>query len=286
MQVTGPVFSRIFDRTGSQYASKLKHSIEPYFNLERVSPIDDFSQYVQIDGTDTVVGKVTRMSYGVNNRLFRKPGDGGNSREMVTIALGQSYYSDAKASQYDKNYQTSYGTAPSHLSPLTLQVRATPTEKITAQYRAEYDTKYRAFRTMSADGTVAISDWLHATAGWSQRRFIDGLPGFDNPARLDHYLNSATTWKAWNNRVGGVYNFNYDILHGRFLQQRMLTYYNAQCCGIAMEYQQYNFSGVSTSPVPQDHRLNFTVTLAGIGTFSNIFGAFGGGGGGGAGNSY
>ena len=37
-QVTGPVLSKIWTRPGSVYAEKLKHSIEPYFNVERVSP--------------------------------------------------------------------------------------------------------------------------------------------------------------------------------------------------------------------------------------------------------
>ena len=49
--------------------------------MQRISPIDDFAQFVQIDGMDTVVGKVTRVSYGVNNRVFRKPGGGGQSRK-------------------------------------------------------------------------------------------------------------------------------------------------------------------------------------------------------------
>ena len=44
----------------------------------------------------------------------------------------------------------------------------------------------------------------------------------------------------------------------------------------------YNLTGISSSPVHEGHRFNFTVTLAGIGTFSNIFGAFGGTGGTGA----
>lgn len=276
-QVTGPVFARIFNRTGSQYAEKLKHSIEPYFNIQRISAIDKFDQFVQIDGTDTIVGKVTRIGYGVTNRFFRKPGGGGRSRELLTASLGQSYYSDQKAAQFDKNYQTAYGTAPSHLSPLALQVRSTPTDTIQAQFRMEYDTKFHAIRTMSADGTVAIGDWLHSTAGWSQRRFIEGLPGFNDPTRLDHYLNSATTWKGWNNRVGTVYNFNYDIRRDRFLQQRIMGYYNAQCCGFALEFQQYNLTGISSSPVPADKRFNFTITLAGIGSFSNPFGAMGAG---------
>ena len=278
-QVTGPVFNRIFNRPGSAYAEKIKHSIEPFFNVQRISPIDDFDKFVTIDGVDTVVGKVTRVSYGINNRFFRKPGGGGRSTELVTVALGQSYYTDSRAAQYDKYYQTAYGSAPSKFSPLSLQVRAWPTEGVNAQFRAEYDTAFDAIRTMSADGTVALSDWLHSTFGWSQRRFIDGLPGFDDPDRLDHYLNSASSWRALRNRIGGAYSFNYDIKTGRFLQQRVLNYYNAQCCGFALEYQQFDLSGFGSSlPVQKDQRWNFSITLAGIGSFSNFFGAFGGGG--------
>ena len=277
-QVAGPTFNRIWNRPGSLYAEKIKHSIEPYFTVQRVSPIDDFAEFVQIDGVDTVVGKVTRVSYGVNNRVFRKPGGGGRSTEVVTVALGQSYYTDARAAQYDKYYQTSNGSAPSKFSPLSLQVRAWPVQGINAQFRAEYDTKFEAIRTMSADGTVALGEWLHSTFGWSQRRFIEGLAGFDNPSRLDHYLNSASSWKALGNRVGGAYTFNYDIKTGRFLQQRLLNYYNAQCCGFALEYQQFDLSGFNTiTPVQKDQRFNFSITLAGIGSFSNFFGALGGG---------
>ena len=277
-QITGPTFNRIWNRTGSQYAEKIKHSVEPYMTVQRISPIDDFAQFVQIDGVDTVVGKVTRVNYGVNNRFFRKPGGGGRSTEMVTVALGQSYYTDARAAQYDKYYQTSNGSAPSKFSPLSLQVRAWPAEGVNAQFRAEYDTKFSALRTMSADGTVALRDWLHSTFGWSQRRFIEGLSGFNDPSRLDHYVNSASSWKALANRIGGSYSFNYDIKTGRFLQQRLLNYYNVQCCGFALEYQQFDLSGYNTTlPVQKDTRFNFSITLAGIGSFSNFFGAFGGG---------
>ncbi len=46
------------------------------------------------------------------------------------------------------------------------------------------------------------------------------------------------------NRYGAIYSFNYDILRGTMLQQRISGFYNAQCCGIAFEYQRYNFAGV------------------------------------------
>ena len=45
------------------------------------------------------------------------------------------------------------------------------------------------------------------------------------------------------------------------LKQRMSAFYNAQCCGIAFEYQTFNYGGVTAGlPVPSDHRffLSFT----------------------------
>ena len=38
-----------------------------------------------------------------------------------------------------------------------------------------------------------------------------------------------------------------------------------------------NFPSSSAYPVPQDNRFNISFTLAGLGTFSNFFGALGGG---------
>ena len=55
-----------------------------------------------------------------------------------------------------------------------------------------------------------------------------------------------------------------------------MAFYNAQCCGINIEYQTYNLGGLVELRRPQDHRFNLSFTLAGIGTFSNFFGAFGG----------
>ena len=79
------------------------------------------------------------------------------------------------------------------------------------------------------------------------------------------------------NRLGGTYSFNYDLRRDSFLQQRYLAYYNAQCCGFAVEYQTFNFDGgFAGVPIPQDRRFNISFTLAGIGSFSNVLGAFGG----------
>ena len=48
----------------------------------------------------------------------------------------------------------------------------------------------------------------------------------------------------------------------------------AQCCGVQAEFQQFNYP--IGFPISADRRINFAFVLAGLGTFSNFFGAFGG----------
>jgi hypothetical protein len=53
--------------------------------------------------------------------------------------------------------------------------------------------------------------------------------------------------------------------------------YLAQCCGLTMEFQKWNYASVGSNlAIPTDMRFNFGFILAGLGTFSNFFGAFGG----------
>ena len=278
-RITGPVFTKIWDAPNNAYAERFKHVIEPTVTLQRVTAIDNFDQIVQLEGIDSIVGGSTQVGYGVVNRFLarRRQGD---VREMLSITLMQSFYTDVRAAQFDRRFRTSFnGTPPTKLTPVSLVVRSSPNEQIDATLRAEYDTRFGAFRTISADGTVGIGGWMQTTAGWSQRRLITGLPGFNDPGRLDHFLSAATTLKTPDNRMGGVYNFHYDLLRDRYLQQRILAYYNAQCCGVAAEYQMFNFRGLgSRAPVPVDHRFSITFTLAGVGTFSNFFGGLAGAG--------
>ncbi len=231
---------------------------------------------MKLESTDFTVGNVTRYTYGLTNRLYAKKEV---SREIATVSLSQTYYTDATAAQYDRQYQSSFSTSPtpSHYSPVALQVRTSPTERLQAEFRTEWDPTAHAIRTIAANGTFADRDWLHVSAGWSQRRFIQNLPGFNDPNRADQYINALANVRGFRNRIGGTYSFNYDLLRDEFLQQRWVAYYNAQCCGVGLEYQSFNLQGAFVAPgLAQDRRFNISFTLAGIGTFSNLFGAFGG----------
>ncbi len=274
-RITGPVFNKIFNPPEGSIGSKFKHVIEPTLAIQRLTAIDQFDRIVKLESTDYTVGNVTRYTYALTNRLYAKKDV---SREVLTATISQTYYTDANAALYDRQYQSSFSSSkPTHYSPVALQVRTSPTDRLQAEFRTEWDPTAHALRTLAANGTYSDGDWLTLQAGWSQRRFIPDLRGFDDPNRADQYLNAVVNMRGYRNRIGGSYAFNYDLLRDQFLHQRWIAYYNAQCCGIGFEYQTFNFQGsLVASGLAQDRRFNISFTLAGIGTFSNLFGAFGG----------
>ena len=268
-RIVGPVFHRIWDNASGR---KIKHLIEPSLVIQRTTGVEDFDRYVRLDGVDNILGGVTRYTYGVNNRLYAKRE---NSREVMNIGVSQTYYTDARAATLDPNYQT-FGVPPTNFGAIAITARVAPTLTSQANVRTEWDHQVNALRTITASGTIVKSYWLQAEAGWSLRRFIPELPGFTE-AVANHYLNASTTLKTRRNNFGGTYSFNYDMRRDEFLQQRYMAYYNAQCCGVAVEWQTWNLQGTVTGlAVPQDRRFNISVTLAGIGAVPSFFGALSG----------
>jgi hypothetical protein len=78
-------------------------------------------------------------------------------------------------------------------------------------------------------------------------------------------------------RATGTYNIQWDISRSYIVSQSVMMSYLAQCCGLTVEFQKYNYSSFGQSlAIPSDTRFNFGFILAGLGTFSNFFGAFGG----------
>ncbi len=103
---------------------------------------------------------------------------------------------------------------------------------------------------------------------------IEGLPGFEENSAT-HFLNANSSFKFLQNRVGASYGFDFDIRAKGFVQQRMIGYYNAQCCGISVDYQNLVISNIGQPTALKDRRFGLSFTLAGIGSFANPFGAFG-----------
>jgi LPS-assembly protein len=274
-RITGPVFNRIFSTPGGRFAERYKHVIEPTLTIQRVTAFDIFDRIVKFESGDFTLGGVTRYTYGLSNRLYAKKEV---SREIASLNISQTYYTDDRAAQFDRDYESSFNgqAKPTNFSAVAITARVSPTDQVNGEFRTEWHPTAHTLTTLSAGGTVRNGSWLDVWAGWSMRRHIPELPDFSNPESATHYLNASATVRSPSSRVGGTYSFNYDFRRDYFLQQRIQAYYNAQCCGIVMEYQSMSFQGIPGITVPQDRRFNISFSLAGIGTFSNFLGALGG----------
>lgn len=274
-RIVGPSFNRIFNTPGNGYAEKFKHLVEPSLSIQRTTAIEEFPNIVRLESGDYTVGNVTRFTYGVRNVLYAKKE---SSREIASVNVGQTYYSDENAAQYDRNYQSSYSdqVAPTKFSAVAVTARVTPTDRFQGEFRTEWDPTVHTLKTMSASGMLRTGEWLQLSGSWSRRRFIPELPDYSDPNQATHAASAAATLRNSSNRLGGTYSFDYDFQRDYFLQQRIQGYYNAQCCGVVLEFQTFNFQGIQGISVPQDKRFNISFSLAGIGTFSNFLGALGG----------
>ncbi len=279
-EVVGPVFTRVFTPNNG-FAERLKHVVEPAFTVQRVTSIDNLNQIPTTASYEFVVGGTTRITYGLTNRLLVRrstPAEGagagaaGAPREFLSVAVNQSYYTNEAASTFDNAYSYSaIFRAPNNFSTVALSARAMPAQAVGVDVRMEYDpiAEEKPLVGLGVNG-VLRSRLVETTAGWSKQNYGGG-----NQFTSNHYIQQSTTMRFAGNKVGGTVQFNYDIARSTMLNQRYIANYNAQCCGIAFEYQAFNFPSVGFG-VPQDRRFNFAFTLAGIGTFSNFFGTFGG----------
>ena len=283
-QIVGPVFNRVWDTPDNGYAEKFKHTIEPVLTFSKTSTIEDFQKVVQTDGTDNFVTGV-QYAYGLNNRFYAKralvPGQPAIAREIFDVSVMQTYYSDERQSLYDRQFQTSLlsGNQQSHFSPIALSFRGMPTTTLNATVSAEFDSHYLELRTISAQAGFSNAN-IQASMGWSKRAFIAELAGFNDPNNLDHTITGSTNLRTRDNKYGLQYSFGYDVNHGAMTAQRTTGFYNAQCCGLAIEYSRFNYLAYGTAsslaPIPSDHRFFMSFTLAGLGNFSPFNGALGG----------
>lgn len=279
VDVVGPVFTRVFTPQNA-LADRLKHVVEPSFSVQRRTTIENQDRIPQrAGGYDIIIGGTTQMNYGLTNRvLVRKDVEGqpqaGAPRELLSVTVRQSYYTDERASTFDTSYSYGYNfRAASAFSPIALVARAIPTSPLSIDYRLEYDPvpddeTIPKLLGMSLNGTLR-SENADVSTGWSRQAYTTG-------SRSNNFIQTATNLRFRGSKFGGNATFNYDIARSTLVNQRYVGFYNAQCCGISVEYQSFNYPVGTGFLLPRDRRFNMSFTLAGVGSFSNFFGAFGG----------
>jgi LPS-assembly protein len=283
VDVIGPVLSRVFNPQNAM-ADRLKHVFEPSFGVQRRTTIANQDRIpTRASGYDRVVGDTTQFTYALTNRvLVRKDTAGqpqsGAPRELLNVAVRQTYYTDENASKFDNSYSYGYqNRAPNAFSPISLNARATPINPLAIDYRVEYDPVAEdntpRLLGMSLNGTLRAEN-ADVSGGWTRQAYAS----IDRTQNASNLIHSTANLRFAGSKYGGTVQFNYDMSRSTLLNQRYVAFYNAQCCGISFEYQAFNYpQDPGRFYLPNDRRFNMSFTLAGVGSFSNFFGAFGGG---------
>jgi len=273
--VTGPVLAKIWDTPASGYSERMKHLIEPTFAVEFIPMIGNADRVLTLsDSSDVIKGDSTRLTYGLNNRLLYRArttdGSAGSTIQFLTVGVQQTYYVTDRASLNDQQYvSTNFRSRSVDLSDVALNIKVTPSPALDATTRFEYDVHGEGLHVITTQGTVALGA-SSSTINYSRYR-----------RRPTADAESSMTWSSsvsmLQGQARGAYALTWDIGRSGILNQNIAVTYMAQCCGIQAEFQKFKFPQSSSNfPIPSDRRFNLSFVLAGLGTFSNFFGAFGG----------
>ena len=114
--VRGPTFHRIWDNGTGR---KIKHVIEPSLAIQRTSAYRRLRTLRSPRQCRLHRGRRDALHLRAEQRLYSKRE---NTREVMTVRVFQTYYTDARAAQYDQNYQ-SVGVPPRTLAPIAITAR-------------------------------------------------------------------------------------------------------------------------------------------------------------------
>lgn len=273
--VVGPVLSKIWDTPGSGFSERMKHLIEPTFALEYVPTISNSAGIPTLtDSTDVIPGGATRLTYGVNNRLLYRArtldGSAGSTIQFLTVGVQQTFYLTPNASLNDTQYvSSSFRPKAVDVSDVAFNVKVTPSARFDSTTRLEYNLQGEGLHVVTT-GTTAQLGLSSTTINYSRyRRRPEAKP--------ESSLSWSTALNLLEGRARGAYALTWDIGRAGILSQTVGISYLAQCCGIQADFQKFKYPQARADfPIASDRRFNVSFVLAGLGTFSNFFGAFGG----------
>ena len=273
--IVGPVFAKIWDTPDSGYSERRKHLIEPTFAIEYIPEINNSNSVLTLsDSSDRIPGGSTRLTYGINNRLLARArtsnDSAGSTIQFLTLGIQQTYYATDRASFNDTQYvSTNLRSRAVDLSDVAVNVKVTPSDRFDATTRLEYDIHGEGLHVITTATRARIGQGS-TNVSYSKRRDEE-----------DEHADSSLTWGTdvdlLAGRARGSYSLTWDIGRSTILTQAVGLSYLAQCCGIQAEFQKFKYPQSSSNfPIASDRRFNVSFVLAGLGTFSNFFGAFGG----------
>ncbi|HET8647445.1 MAG TPA: LPS assembly protein LptD [Vicinamibacteria bacterium] len=266
VDMRGPTFSRVFDTPGNFYSERFKHVIGPEVTWTYRTRVDDFNAIPRFDQHDAITG-TNQVRYGLVQRFYAKrAGPSGKLEpyEFLSWRVGQTYYVQIGASEFDPNYSSAFFSAsgePSHWSPVQSQVVLRPTPQVSNHFDFEYDTNFRLFRRVGLTTSVTYPRFLLQGTYSRSRR---AQP--ENQELFAHTVRGGSRVVLWPNKLALDGSADYDLLQKRMIQTTGRLRYDVQCCGFMLEMVNSNYRD------PPERQFRFSVELANIGSMGNFMG--------------
>lgn len=268
LDIKTPTLEKTFH---SSRLGTLKHVVEPVITYRRIWGVEDLSQVIRFDENDAVAD-TNEVEYGIVNRIYRSRETSPGIRqqfELLSLTLSQKYYFDPdfggafRPGQpnmfYPLNTLTGFSLTGIQrmLAPASMVFRLSPAAGVSYDARADFDTKLQRLRDASLSTVwqrkkVFVAGTYFKTLalepGSFESHHIQGQAGYGSPSRG---LSASIT-------------LSYNILTAQLLNSQSRLNYAWDCCGLAMEFQQFDL-GLRT-----ETRFSFSFTLKGIGSFGNV----------------
>jgi LPS-assembly protein len=264
----GPSLEKVFDFQGRE----VKHVIEPEITYRFVSGVGDFAEIIRFDERD-VLADTSEVEYDLTNRFFskRKMSDGSTTTsEVLSIRIGQRYFFDPTFGNalvpgqrnvffpLDGFTSFAFENVVRNYSPVILRVRYTPAERYAVDFRMDYDPVFHILRAGSLSGSAYLRKGFIYLTYYNTANLPPNQYASNQVRATFGYGNSL---RQGFNAAFGV---DYDFTTSQFQHSVSQLNYNWDCCGVALEYMQWNFG------IRQEHAIRFSFSLKNIGSFGNI----------------
>ena len=255
-----------------------KHVIEPHFDYNYVSGVNNFGRFVRFDEDDTLTD-TNEIKYGITQRLFRRSRSG-KSEELVTWRLEQKYFFDptfggALVPNERNVFDTlvaltpfAFADARRHFSPIVSDVTIEPGKQFDTEFILNYDSQRKQVTAIGAllklkpykDSFLTLADFSTVNLP------VNPSPPPPNFQQRSNQIRALIgygdlTKRGWNATYGASYDFTQDAFQNQIAE----VSYNGSCCGIGFEYRKFSFGSIRN-----ENQYLMVFRIANLGSAGNL----------------
>ena len=255
LSLQGPVFFRVYER--GRY--KLKHVIEPEFEIRYATKVKNRNLLVPVDYFD--YPSYSYAGFSLTSRLLKRgDGDSASASEMLTYRIAQEYYFDAAEANLFRKVD---GEFPS-FSELNNTLRLRPTKNIAFDASVVYNYYIHGLSRLNLRASYQ-QQGAPLTGSLSYSTYRNPYKGTDyvfNRSLLGGDISMDFSGFPLKLRAG----VDYDFTAREFRHCAVNVSFDYQCLVFSTEFKVFSYLGRS------EHQFRFGVSFGNLGMVSDFFG--------------